>query len=138
MTNAAVATSCIAFVLNVVMSKSLQDIFALLNAQNILTHMMLLASSATAPSNIYWYNDKISVFVQSDMYPTDEIYGEVFNFTESESPIEQFEDLGYEGANYMLLTGSLLINLIMLTMVAIQQKTCLYCAKKFSKNQRMR
>ena len=97
----------------------MQDVFALLNANQILTHMMLLACSATAPSNIYWFNEKMSIFVQSDMYPTDEIYEELFDFTESESPVEQFEDLGYEGANFMSLTGSLLINLCIVALIAL-------------------
>ena len=82
------ATTALAFILNIILSKSMQDIFALINAQNILTHMMLLACSSSAPSNVYWYNDKISVFVQSDMYPTDEIYEKIFDFTGSDSPIE--------------------------------------------------
>ena len=50
--------------------------------------MMLLTCSVTAPSNIYVYNGYISQFAQKDMYPTDEIYGVMFNFTDSESPIE--------------------------------------------------
>ena len=81
--------------------------------------MMLLACSSTAPSNITSYNENLSNFAQSDMYPTDEIYGAIFNFTESESPIDQFEDLGYEGANYLSLTGSLLINLMLLILIVI-------------------
>ena len=55
------------------------------------------------------------------MYPTDWIYESLFEFTESESPIEQFEDIGYEGANFMNLTGSLLINLIILVFLALSQ-----------------
>ena len=72
------------------------------------------------------------------MYPTDEIYEKIFNFTSSDSPIEQLEDLGYEGANYMLLTGSLLINLILIILVAFKQYTCLFCAKKLYRYERMR
>ena len=49
-------------ILSIITGKSMQDIFALLNAQSILTHMMLLACSATAPSNISGYNEKLSNF----------------------------------------------------------------------------
>jgi hypothetical protein len=45
------------------------------------------------------------------MYPTDLIFGSVFNFTESESPYEHFEFLGYEGHNFVELSGSAIINL---------------------------
>ena len=38
------------------------------------------------------------------MYPTDEIYPLFFDFSESECVNEQFEDLGYEGANFVELT----------------------------------
>lgn len=48
------------------------------------------------------------------MYPTDEIFQYVFNFSESETINDQFEDLGYEGANFVELTGSLVINLILI------------------------
>jgi hypothetical protein len=45
------------------------------------------------------------------MYPTDEIFALLFDFTEKDSPIEHFETLGYEGANFVDMSGSLLINI---------------------------
>ena len=117
---ATAVTLLTSIVTSVYKNKLSQDVFALLNTQQILAHMMLLACSATAPSNIYWYNQRISEYIQKDMYPTDEIYEEYFNFTESESPIDQLEDLGYEGANFMSLTGSLLINLGLALMVLLR------------------
>ena len=45
------------------------------------------------------------------MYPTDIIFPLIFNFTEKEAPIEHFEVLGYEGANFVPLTGSAFINI---------------------------
>ena len=45
------------------------------------------------------------------MYPSDIIYGLLFNFTEKESPFEHFEVLGYEGSNFIPLTGSAFINI---------------------------
>ena len=45
------------------------------------------------------------------MYPTDLIYGAMFNFSETDSPYEQFEFLGYEGANFVELSGSAIINI---------------------------
>jgi hypothetical protein len=104
--------------LNILVSKSLQDLIGLFNMQQILTHMQLLSASATPPYNMYAYNGITSQLVQKDMYPTDEIYGAIFEFTDSESPVEQFEDLGYEGANFLDLTGSLIINLILTSATA--------------------
>ena len=61
--NAVISTTIITLILHVSMNKPLQDIFGMLNAEQILTHMMLLASSATAPSNIYYFNQKMSFIV---------------------------------------------------------------------------
>ena len=52
--------------------------------------------------------------------------------------MEQFEDLGYEGANFMSLTGSLLINLGILAVFAIWQIASLFLSKKFYKYDYMR
>jgi hypothetical protein len=93
--------------------------------------MMLLTCSATAPSNILLYNGYLAQVVTKDMYPTDEIYEVIFDFSESESPFEQFEDLEYEGANFLELTGSLLINLGLTSLIAIYKSLSLYCSKKF-------
>ena len=64
------------------------------------------------------------------MYPTDVLYEYLFNFTESESPIEYFEELGYEGANFVELTGSLIINIILGIIYGIVQSVLFYLAKK--------
>lgn len=53
----------------------------------------------------------MSEFTQKDMYPTDIIYGYLLNFTKKDSPNEHFEFLGYEGANFVELSGSTIINL---------------------------
>ena len=45
------------------------------------------------------------------MYPTDEIFEEIFDFSATESPIKHFETLGYEGSNFIEMTGSVLINI---------------------------
>jgi hypothetical protein len=62
------------------------------------------------------------------MYPTDIIYPLLFNFTEKDSPIEHFEVLGYEGGNFIPITGSAFINIILAVLVAIAvnlaQKVC--------------
>ena len=66
------------------------------------------------------------------MYPTDTIYG-YLNITESDSPIEQFEDLGYEGANFINLTGSLIINILVGLLAGVLISVALFFAKKLYK-----
>mmetsp|Transcript_11177 Transcript_11177/g.16959 ORF Transcript_11177/g.16959 Transcript_11177/m.16959 type:complete len:326 (-) Transcript_11177:1100-2077(-) len=48
------------------------------------------------------------------MYPTDLIYEKTFRFSPSASRSDLFEEMGYEGAVFIALTGSLLINIIMI------------------------
>jgi hypothetical protein len=64
------------------------------------------------------------------MYPSDEIFGVMFNFTEKDSPIEHFETLGYVGANFVSMTGSLLINIIISVSLSIFLKFMDFCFRK--------
>jgi hypothetical protein len=67
------------------------------------------------------------------MYPTDEIFESIFNFTEKVSPNEHFETLGYEGANFISMTGSVIINILIaitLNSVAVSiNKLALNCSE---------
>jgi hypothetical protein len=72
------------------------------------------------------------------MYPTDDIYPKVFNFSETESPIEHFEILGYEGANFVELSGSLLINVVVafafeITVTVVEIVCIKYYTHKFAR-----
>ena len=58
------------------------------------------------------FNSVLTDLTQRDQYPTDEIYEGIFNFTQKDSAIQYFEILGYEGANFITLTGSVLINIL--------------------------
>ena len=64
------------------------------------------------------------------MYPSDEIFALIFEFTEKDSPIEHFETLGYEGANFVSMTGSLLINICISVFLSIFLRVAEYLAKK--------
>ena len=46
------------------------------------------------------------------MYPTDFIYDNTFNFKETESINDEFENFGYVGRNSIELSGSLPITLL--------------------------
>ena len=65
------------------------------------------------------------------MYPTDLIYGAIFNFTEKDSPIEHFEVLGYEGSNFIPLTGSAFINIGGAVLLTLALKVGNYICVKF-------
>ena len=47
-------------ILNIILSKSLQDVWAMLSTSQITVHMMLLKCSTTAPANIYKFNNYVS------------------------------------------------------------------------------
>jgi hypothetical protein len=94
----------------------------MLNTQTITIHLMLFRCSYTLPGNVVEFNRKLSGLNQRDMYPTDMIYPYVFNFTETDSPIEHFEELGYGGANFVELSGSLLINILIVLVIQVSKK----------------
>ena len=72
------------------------------------------------------------------MYPTDEIFDSVFDFTETQSPIVHFETLGYEGSNFIEMTGSVLINILIAVVTAILVRFVNYSALKLKKYKLMR
>ena len=129
MQNAGLIIACSMFIVNIFLSKSMQDIWGFINTQQVQIHMMVLMVSTTVPWNVYQFNALIGQFAQKDVYPTDEIYG-VLNLTESESEFDHFEDLGYEGANYLFLSGSLLINVLLALLFYFCNHTQKYFARK--------
>jgi hypothetical protein len=54
-----------------------------------------------------------------DLFPTDEIYEWIFEFREQDSWSASFEFMAYEGANFINLTGSLLIVILFMILNAI-------------------
>lgn len=96
----------------------------------------------SVPGNVYFMMELMGSLTQKDMYPTDEIYEALFNFTEKdypktdEEPIEEveyvpgrmlkeqeesitspemvagYEMLGYDNSNFVPLSGSGLINIL--------------------------
>lgn len=125
-------------VYQVLMAKSLQDLWAMLNTQAITIHMMLFRASQTIPGNLVTFNKQLSNMNQKDMYPTDIIFPLFFNFTEKNSPIEHFEVLGYEGSNFVPLTGSAFINIGIGVIVAILVGFVQYICRKLFKFERAR
>jgi hypothetical protein len=88
--------------------------------------MILFSCQKTVPGNVYVFNGYLSMLNQKDMYPTDEIFEKMFDFGETDSPIEHFETLGYEGSNFIEMTGSLIINIIISILTAMVVNTVFY------------
>ena len=100
--------------------------------------MMLFRASQTIPGNMVTFNKQLSNMNQNDMYPTDIIFPLFFNFTEKNSPIEHFEVLGYEGSNFVPLTGSAFINIGLAVITAIILNFVQYICVKLYKYERAR
>ena len=67
------------------------------------------------------------------MYPSDIIFEGIFEFSETESPIEHFENLGYEGSNFVMMSGSLLINICITVSLSIVLHIIDFVCRKFYK-----
>ena len=84
------------------------------------------------------FNRVLTDLTQKDAYPTDEIYEGMFNFTQKASAIEYFETLGYEGANFITMTGSVLINILIPLITYALQYILLNLTYRFKKVSCMR
>ena len=60
------------------------------------------------------YTKIMSEMNGKDMYPTEDIYEEYFNFTEKDALNDRYEIMGYDSSNYIPLTGSLMINIVIM------------------------
>jgi hypothetical protein len=99
------------------LAKSLQDLWGMLNAQQTIIHLAII--NVAAPGSTLVVFEFVCWLTQMDVWPTDEIYEAIFNFTESDSFKDSFEILGYENANFMLLIGSTPINMIIVILYAV-------------------
>jgi hypothetical protein len=72
-----------------------------------------------APGNTLRVFEFVCWLTQMDMWPTDEIYEQIFDFTETYPFQDSFEILGYENSNFMLLIGSSPINMLIVVIYAL-------------------
>jgi len=84
------------------------------------------------------FNSVLTELTQKDQYPTDEIYEGIFNFTAKDSAIKYFEILGYEGANFITLSGSVLINILIPLVTYVFHFTLLKLTHRFKEVSCMR
>ena len=103
----------------------------MINSLQLQIHMTLI--NIRMPNNAQMCFDLLSALTQKDIYPTDDIYEYVFDFTETESPIKRFEVLGFEGANFVCVSGSVLINAVLSVFSALLINFLQYFTKKYYK-----
>mgnify|MGYP006907142926 CR=1 FL=1 len=91
----------------------------------------MILDVANVPNNVIKFQDTLSGLNQRDMYPMDEVNSVLFNFTETESISDNFERLGLEGTNFVVLSGSLIVNMIILIVSVYGMKLVLKICKRF-------
>ena len=89
----------------------------MLNAQQTIIHLATI--KVAYPGSTLAVFEFCCWLTQMDVWPTDEIYEAIFNFTESDSFKDSFEILGYENSNFILLIGSTPINMIIVLIFAL-------------------
>ena len=70
------------------------------------------------PALSNFYTKVMSEMNGKDMYPTEEIYEEYFNFTDKDPINDDYELLGYDSSNFIPLSGSLVINFVVIAVTA--------------------
>jgi hypothetical protein len=106
----------------------LQDLWSALNNQQIAIHLSVI--NANIPSNALAFQEAVSDLNQRDVYPTDEIYEAIFSFNETESWTDLFDMMGYSGSNFIDLSGSLLITLVIILLNTILRMLVQICLRK--------
>ena len=81
----------------------------MINTQQLIVHLGMVDVPVTGDA--LKFLEFMGELTQKDMYPTDKIYPQIFSFSETKSYNLRFEDLGYEGINFIELSGSALINI---------------------------
>ena len=88
--------------------------WGIVNTQVILNTLALIQTPMPATSMIII---EVTASLNSkDMYPTETIYEEVCDFTEYGAISDWHEKLGYDISNFLPLTGSLSINIVILVL----------------------
>jgi hypothetical protein len=92
-----------------------------------------MKQSSTVPGPMIAFNAYISNFLGQDQFPMEQINEVFFDYTYTETLIEQFEDLSFFGSNFVILTGQfyvvLVICFVFLAFIAIVWKILLHFYK---------
>lgn len=95
--------------LNIFLQKSIQDVWGMINTQQLIVHLGMVDVPVTGDA--LKFLEFMGELTQKDMYPTDKIYPQLFSFSETKSYNFRFQYIGYEGINFIELSGSALINI---------------------------
>ena len=108
----------------IVVQGSLQTLWGLVNSQVILNILALIQTPMPATSMIII---EVTASLNSkDMYPTETMYENIGNFTEYGTISKWHEKLGYDISNFLPLTGSLSINIVILVLTWLLMLMLIY------------
>ena len=93
----------------------------------LITHLMMMQLNYPASSGIFFAT--VFEYVTFDMVPTDEIFGEIFDF-DSEPYSDQADQVGYGSRFFIENTGSLIIYVVIIVAELIVYGLVLACTKK--------
>jgi len=111
--NAAVVSN---LMINLVLSGAMNLLWGLINSLQLIVVMPLF--QVFIPSNASFLLSVIMDIANLNVLLTDDIYGEMFNFTQTEPYRENFGFAGYETSNYILNLGTMFL-IILVFMVII-------------------
>ena len=80
---------------------------------NFITHFMIMQLNYAAAVSVFY--SSLFEFITFDVVPTDEIYGNIFEF-ESDPYSDEADDIGYGSRIFIENTGSLLVYLIVIAL----------------------
>ena len=99
-------------VLSFFLKYGMNNVLGQVRSLQLITHLMMMQLNYPASSALFF--GQIFEYVTFDLVPTDEIYGEVFDF-DSEPYSNEAEQTGYESRLFIENTGSCLIFVAIIT-----------------------
>ena len=105
----------------------------MINAQQLIIHLCII--QVALPGNSLKFFEFLCYLTQMDMWPTDEIYSEIFYFSDTDPFRDSFTIIGYESSGFISLIGSTPIYLIQVLIITIIFKLFKKCSIKFHENE---
>ena len=121
-------------VLNIFLSASLQQLWSMINTQQIIVMMPLFSINLPANAGVFFgFIMQIAAF---DILPTDSFYDTYFNIDETEPMNSNFEQIGFGSLFFLYNLGSMVVaiaSLPVLVVLILLMKPCRKCSGRINR-----
>ena len=110
------------------MSYGMNNLLGQVRSLNFITHFMIMQLNYAAAVSVFY--GSLFEFITFDIVPTDDIYGEIFDF-DSDPYSEEADNIGYGSRLFTENTGSLLVYIVIVALQVSLAQAILKSIAKF-------